>query len=120
MTGKIVERANNAVRRDNLSVFLSVDIDVVDPGMAPGTGTPEPGGLTSRELLDAVRRICLELPVAGLDVVKVSPDHDHAGATALLASRVVLEAVGGIARRRAVERGDLPPFDLSRRLLDGR
>lgn len=106
MTGKIVERANNAVRRDNLSVFLSVDIDVVDPGMAPGTGTPEPGGLTSRELLDAVRRICLELPVAGLDVVKVSPDHDHAGATALLASRVV--------------RGDLPPFDPSRRLLDGR
>ena len=38
-------------------VFLSVDIDVVDPGAAPGTGTPEPGGLTARELLDAVRRI---------------------------------------------------------------
>ena len=40
-------------------VFLSVDIDVVDPGMAPGTGTPDPGGMTSRELLEAVRRICL-------------------------------------------------------------
>src|SRR5262249_28678076 len=42
-------------------VFLSVDIDVVDPGMAPGTGTPEPGGLTTRQLLDAVRRIAMEM-----------------------------------------------------------
>ena len=54
-------------------VFLSIDVDVVDPGMAPGTGTPEPGGLTGRQLLDAVRRIALELPVVGLDVVEVSP-----------------------------------------------
>ena len=54
-------------------VFLSVDIDVCDPGHAPGTGTPEPGGLSARELLDAVRRICLELPVVGIDVVEVAP-----------------------------------------------
>jgi agmatinase len=54
-------------------VFLSVDIDVCDPGHAPGTGTPEPGGLTARQLLDAVRRVCLELPVVGVDVVEVSP-----------------------------------------------
>ena len=53
-------------------VFLSVDIDVCDPGHAPGTGTPEPGGLTARQLLDAVRRICLELPVVGMDVVEVA------------------------------------------------
>ncbi|MHB8594707.1 MAG: agmatinase, partial [Acidimicrobiales bacterium] len=59
-------------------VFLSVDVDVVDPGLAPGTGTPEPGGLTSRQLLDAVRRVAMELPVAGLDVVEVSPPYDHA------------------------------------------
>ncbi|MEN9711481.1 MAG: agmatinase, partial [Actinomycetota bacterium] len=52
-------------------VFLSVDVDVVDPGHAPGTGTPEPGGLTSRQLLDAVRRICYEAPVVGMDVVEV-------------------------------------------------
>jgi agmatinase len=52
-------------------VFLSVDIDVCDPGHAPGTGTPEPGGLTARELLDAVRRIAYELPVVGVDVVEV-------------------------------------------------
>src|SRR5208282_3812244 len=52
-------------------IFLSVDVDVVDPGSAPGTGTPEPGGLTSRQLLDAVRRITMELPVVGMDVVEV-------------------------------------------------
>jgi agmatinase len=81
-------------------VFLSVDIDVCDPGHAPGTGTPEPGGLTARQLLDAVRRICLELPVVGMDVVEVSPPYDHADITAALANRVVLEALSAIARRR--------------------
>ena len=85
-------------------VFLSVDIDVCDPGHAPGTGTPEPGGLTARELLDAVRRICLELPVVGVDVVEVSPPYDHADITAALANRVVLEALSSIARRRQDER----------------
>ena len=81
-------------------VFLSVDVDVVDPGMAPGTGTPEPGGMTSRQLLEAVRRICLELPIVGIDVVEVSPPYDHADITAILANRVVLEALSSIARRR--------------------
>ncbi len=82
------------------AVFLSVDVDVVDPGMAPGTGTPEPGGLSSRQLMDAVRRITMELPVAGMDVVEVSPPYDHAEVTAYLANRVVLEALSGMAWRR--------------------
>jgi len=82
------------------SIFLSVDIDVVDPGSAPGTGTPEPGGLSSRQLLDAVRRIAYELPIAGVDVVEVSPPYDHADITALLGNRVVLEVLSGLARRR--------------------
>ncbi len=81
-------------------IFLSVDIDVCDPGFAPGTGTPEPGGLSARELLDAVRRICYELPVVGMDIVEVSPPFDHADITALLGNRVVLEALSAIARRR--------------------
>ncbi|MGB3256905.1 MAG: agmatinase [Ornithinimicrobium sp.] len=85
-------------------VYLSVDIDVVDPGAAPGTGTPEPGGLSSRELLDAVRRICLELPVVGIDVVEVAPPYDHADITAALANRVVLECLSAIARRRQDDR----------------
>ncbi|MGH3498013.1 MAG: agmatinase [Nocardioidaceae bacterium] len=81
-------------------VFLSVDIDVCDPGHAPGTGTPEPGGFSARQLLDSVRRVCLELPVVGVDVVEVSPPYDHAEITAYLANRVVLEALSAMAARR--------------------
>jgi agmatinase len=81
------------------AVFLSIDVDVVDPGSAPGTGTPEPGGLTSRQLLDAVRRIAMSVPIAGVDVVEVAPPYDHAEITAYLANRVVLETLGGIAWR---------------------
>lgn len=87
-------------------VFLSVDVDVCDPGHAPGTGTPEPGGLSARQLLDAVRRICLELPVVGVDVVEVAPPYDHAEITAYLGNRVVLEALSGIAARRKGIRHD--------------
>jgi agmatinase len=101
------------------AVFLSVDVDVVDPGLAPGTGTPEPGGLSSRQLLDAVRRIAMEVPLAGLDVVEVAPPYDHAEVTALLAGRVVLEALSGIAwRRRRAGGGE--PRDPGSPLLHGR
>ena len=87
-------------------VFLSVDVDVVDPGSAPGTGTPEPGGLTSRQLLDAVRRIAMDLPLVGMDVVEVSPPYDHADITAYLGNRVVLEALGGMAWSAKAARGE--------------
>jgi agmatinase len=86
-------------------VFLSVDVDVVDPGSAPATGTPEPGGLSARELLDAVRRIAMELPVAGMDIVELSPPFDHAEVTAYLSNRIALEALSGIAWRRARRAG---------------
>ncbi len=86
---------------DSAGIFISVDIDVVDPGMAPGTGTPEPGGLTSRELLDTVRRLARDLPVVGADVVEVSPPYDGPGqVTAFLANRVVLEILNGMAERK--------------------
>ncbi|WP_188196598.1 agmatinase [Nonomuraea sp. SYSU D8015] len=87
-------------------VFLSVDVDVCDPGHAPGTGTPEPGGLSARQLLDSVRRICLELPVVGIDIVEVAPPYDHAEITAYLANRVVLEALSAIAARKKGLRHD--------------
>jgi len=80
-------------------VFLFVDIDVCDPAFAPGTGTPEPGGIAAADLLRAVRRIAAQLPLAGMEVVEVSPPYDHADITALLAHRVVLEALSGIALR---------------------
>ncbi len=81
-------------------VFISVDIDVVDPGFAPGTGTPEPGGLTSRQLLDTVRRLSRDLPIVGADVVEVAPAYDHAEITAYLGNRVVLEILNGMAERK--------------------
>ncbi|TQN31040.1 agmatinase [Haloactinospora alba] len=110
-----VREASALAMDDCDAVFLSIDVDVVDPGMAPGTGTPEPGGMTSRELLDTVRRVCVELPVAGVDVVEVAPPYDHADITALLGNRVVLEALSGIAARR--QGGTWQP---ARPLLDGR
>ena len=100
-------------------VYLSVDIDVCDPGHAPGTGTPEPGGLSARQLLDAVRRIAYELPVVGMDVVEVSPPYDHAEITSFLANRVVLEALSGIARRRQ-DAANGTTWDPRQPLLDGR
>jgi agmatinase len=96
-------------------VFLSVDVDVCDPAHAPGTGTPEPGGLSARQLLDSVRRICLELPVVGVDVVEVSPPYDHAEITSYLGNRVVLEALSATAaRRRGLDHDPAGP------LLEGR
>ena len=119
---EIVARGLDAVLDEALAiatddcdaVFLSVDVDVVDPGHAPGTGTPEPGGLTSRQLLDAVRRIAMEVPLAGMDVVEVAPPYDHAEVTAYLANRVVLEALSGVAWRLAGGRAPARP------LLEGR
>ena len=97
-------------------VFVSVDIDVTDPGSAPGTGTPEPGGFSPRELLDTVRRIAIELPVVGMDIVEVSPPYDTSDVTAILANRVALEFMSGVAYRRGGGRwGDIPPS-----LLHGR
>ena len=68
-------------------VFISVDIDVVDPGLAPGTGTPEPGGLGSRELLDTVRRLSRDLNVLGADIVEVSPPYDGPGEQTVLSGQ---------------------------------
>lgn len=111
LMSEIVQRGLNPVVEDAVAyaadgadaVFLSVDIDVVDPGMAPGTSTPEPGGLTSRELLDTLRRLSRELNVVGADIVEVSPPYDGPGEiTAFLANRCVLEILNGMAERKLV------------------
>jgi len=82
-------------------VFLSVDIDVLDPAFAPGTGTPEPGGMTSVELLKAVRALAERLELVGADVVEVIPTAvGSADITALVADRIVREILTGIALRR--------------------
>lgn len=85
----------------NGPVFLSVDVDVLDPAFAPGTGTPEPGGMTSLELLWACRTIAAELELVGADVVEVAPTAiGSADVTALVADRIVREILTGIALRR--------------------
>ena len=100
----IVDEAVRHAAEDADGVFLSVDIDVVDPGLAPGTGTPEPGGLTSRQILDTVRRLGRDLEVLGADLVEVAPPYDGPGqVTAFLANRIVLEILNGMAERRVAQ-----------------
>jgi agmatinase len=86
-------------------LYLSVDIDVLDPGFAPGTGTPEPGGMSVVDLLHAVRSIVLETPVVALDVVEVAPPYDHADTTVNAAHRVVLETVAALAHKKRERAG---------------
>lgn len=109
---EIEERGAEAVVADAIgealdgpdAVYLSLDIDVIDPGMAPGTGTPEPGGMLTREVLRAIRQIVGAVELAGMDVVEVSPPYDHAETTAMAANRAVLEAIGALAAKKAAGR----------------
>jgi agmatinase len=95
----VVERTVAAVGAG--PVFLSVDVDVLDPAFAPGTGTPEPGGMTSVELLRAVRTVAERLELVGADVVEVIPTAvGSADITALVAERIVREILTGLALRR--------------------
>ena len=82
-------------------VYLTVDVDVLDPGFIPGTGTPEPGGMTPSDLLLGVRTAAAELELVGFDVVEVIPSGiGTADASALVAERTVREALTGVALRR--------------------
>lgn len=73
-------------------VYITLDIDVVDPAFAPGTGTPEPGGCTSQEILNAILAMS-KLNVIGIDIVEVSPLNDHSDRTAILAAKLAREAI---------------------------
>jgi agmatinase len=91
-----------AEAREAEHVFITYDIDSVDPAFAPATGSPEPGGLTSLQAMRAVRRIAHEVGIVGMDLVEVSPPYDVGNnITALLGHRLVLEALTGTAMRRA-------------------
>lgn len=92
----VVERI--AARVGDRPVYVSVDIDVLDPAFAPGTGTPEAGGLTSRELL-AILRAFAGLDLVGADLVEVSPAYDHAEITGIAAAHVAYELISAMAPR---------------------
>ncbi len=81
-------------------LFVSFDIDVLDPAYTPGTGTPEPGGLTPREVFPLVRRLCAESNVVGFDLVEYAPDRDPSYVTGLVANRVLRECLTGVAMRK--------------------
>ncbi|MFE7846548.1 agmatinase [Microbacterium sp. NPDC057407] len=95
-----VEAAIDRVRArvGDAPLYISIDIDVLDPAHAPGTGTPEAGGLTSRELLRMLRALS-DLRIVGADVVEVAPAYDHAQVTAVAASHVVYELLSAMAPR---------------------
>ncbi|HLU74686.1 MAG TPA: agmatinase [Nonomuraea sp.] len=80
-------------------LYVSVDIDVLDPAHAPGTGTPEAGGLTSRELLEILRGLA-GANLVGADVVEVAPPYDHAEITSIAASHVAYDLVSLLALRK--------------------
>lgn len=126
---EIVDRGFDAVFRDALAealdgpdaLYVSVDIDAFDPAYAPGTGTPEPGGLVAADVLRAVRELGYRHRIVGMDVVEVSPPYDHADLTVNLANRLFFECLAGMAARRRDDaglaprrpgrRGDHPPSD---------
>jgi agmatinase len=87
------------MRVGDAPVYVSIDVDVMDPAHAPGTGTPEAGGLTSRELLATVRALD-GVQLVGADVVEVAPAYDHAELTSVAAANLVYELLGLFARQK--------------------
>ena len=108
MMQEIWERGAKAVMTDVIAaareradkVYVSIDIDVLDPGFAPATGTPAPGGLAPVDLLRMVRQIVLELDVVGFDVMEVAPAYDHADITVNNAHGLIWEALAAMAVRK--------------------
>ena len=82
------------------SVYVTIDIDVLDPAFAPGTGTPEAGGLSTRDLLELLRIVFRRLPVRALDLVEVSPPLDHNDITSFAAIKVIYEVFGWVRAGR--------------------
>jgi agmatinase len=78
--------------------YVSVDIDVVDPAFAPGTGTPEVGGMTSYEIMEFIRALRIEL--AGIEVVEVMPPYDCSEITSMLAANIIYESMSVLAKNK--------------------
>ena len=81
-------------------MFISFNIDTLDPAFVPGTGTPEPGALTPREAFPIVRRLCAESNVVGFELVELSPMLDTTYVSAMHANRIIKECMTGIAMRK--------------------
>lgn len=105
---EIEQRGFKAVMEDVIAeandgpeyIFVSFDIDTLDPAFVPGTGTPEPGGLMPREVFPIIRRLCAESNVVGFELVELAPLMDPTYLSALNANRVIRECLTGIAMRK--------------------
>jgi len=105
---EIWQRGFKAVMDDAVSealsaadhLYISIDVDSLDPAFAPGTGTPEPGGILSSDLLRMVRRLCIEHDVVGVDIVEVAPAYDVSELTINVAHRLAFECLAGMAERK--------------------
>ncbi|MDB4991541.1 MAG: agmatinase [Myxococcaceae bacterium] len=91
-------------------VYVSFDMDCMDPAYAPGTGTPVPGGITSYEALTIARSL-VGIDIVGLDVVEISPDHDPSGNTSLLAATMLAQLLASLAatRKQKKEQAEVQP-----------
>ena len=97
----VTEKARQVATAGDARLYISVDIDSIDPAYAPGTNSPEPGGLTAREILRGVR-VAARDGFAGFDIVEVSPEFDNpSGTTSVLAARLGAEALASLAARKA-------------------
>lgn len=103
---RVAEYALDIAWKQAKCVFLSFDIDCLDPAFAPGTGTPEPGGFLPREVFKLLQLVTRE-GLAGMEVVEVSPPYDVSDVTALLASRVIMDVLGTLVLNRKL--GRIPP-----------
>jgi agmatinase len=91
-------------------VYISFDIDCIDAGFVPGTGWPEPGGLLPREALSMLGKIIQRAPICGLEVVEVSPPYDVSDMTALMAARVICDAMGHLVLSGQLPRPEKPTY----------
>ena len=96
---RVMQRAIAQALDDPEYLFISFDIDSLDPAYAPGTGTTEPGGFTNREAFPIVRCLCAETNVVGMELVEAAPGWD-AGYTTALNSLRIIEALTGLAMRK--------------------
>lgn len=103
---RVAEYALDIAWKQAKCVFLSFDIDCLDPAFAPGTGTPEPGGFLPREVFKLLQLVVRE-GLVGMEVVEVSPPYDVSDITALLASRIIMDVLGTLVAHRKL--GRIPP-----------
>jgi agmatinase len=76
--------------------YVTIDIDVLDPGSAPGTGYPEPGGISYYQLKEALLLVAKQYDIVGLDLTEVDPVYDAAGVTSRIAAKLLLDVLGGV------------------------